>query len=37
MSDIWRFTPWLPDEPGLDRLGEYCSFTNAGSYPTCGA
>lgn len=29
MSDIWWFTPWLPDEPGLDRLGEYCSFTNA--------
>jgi hypothetical protein len=28
MSDIWRFTSWLPDEPGLDRLGEYCRFVN---------
>ena len=28
MSDIWWFTPWLPDEPQLDRLGEYCRFVN---------
>lgn len=28
MNDIWCFTPWLPDEPELDRLGEYCRFTN---------
>jgi hypothetical protein len=28
MSDIWWFTHWLPDEPGLDRLGEYCRFVN---------
>lgn len=28
MSNIWYFVPWLPDEPGLDRLGEYCRFVN---------
>lgn len=29
MSDIWLFTPRLPDEPGLNRLGQYCRFVNA--------
>jgi hypothetical protein len=29
MSDIWWFTPWLPEEPGLDELGDYCRFTNS--------
>src|ERR1700679_3188303 len=28
MNDIWQLTPWLSDEPGLARLGEYCRFVN---------
>jgi hypothetical protein len=29
MSMIWWFVPWLqPDEPGLERLGQHCRFTN---------
>ena len=28
MSVIWWFVPRLPDDPGLERLGERCRFTN---------
>jgi hypothetical protein len=28
MSDLWWFVAHLPDEPGLDRLGQYCRFVN---------